>query len=206
MSFVRTAVMILAAATTSLAAGQPLTQPERERAIAELESSRQELLAAVAGLSPAQWAFKPAPERWSIVECLEHIALAEDGYFRTITERMAKSPPQPEKAAEVRDKDDYVLKTMPDRSSKRVTSPALEPKGKTPQQALEHFGRSRDRFVAYARATKDDLRSRFQPHRATGLIDGYQWILLAVGHTRRHLEQINEVKADPKYPGVATSR
>jgi DinB superfamily len=186
---------------SSLAAGPALTLPERERAIAELEASRRELLAALAGLTSAQWAFKPAPDRWSIVECLEHIALAEDAYFRTITERMTKAPPPPEKAAEVRDKDDYVLKTMPDRTAKRVTAPTLEPKGASPLEALHHFGRSRDRFVAYVRETQDDLRSRFQPHRATGLIDGYQWILLAVGHSRRHLEQIQEVKADPQYPG-----
>lgn len=188
------------AVAASIAAGQPMNQSERERALAELQSSRQELLAAVAGLSPAQWTFKPAPDRWSIVACVEHIALAEDGYFRTITERLPNAAPAPEKAAEVRDKDDYVLKTMPDRSSKRVTSPALEPKGESPQQALEHFGRSRDRFVAYVHGTKDDLRGRFQPHRAVGLIDGYQWILLAVGHVRRHLEQIKEIKVDPKYP------
>jgi uncharacterized damage-inducible protein DinB len=188
--------------TAATAAGQSLTPKERDRAVAELESSRQDLLAAVASLSPAQWAFKSVPDRWSIVECVEHVALAEDSYFHTITERLPKAKPQPENAAEVRDKDDYVLKTMPDRSSKRVTSESLEPKGKPPQDALEHFRRSRDRFITYVRTTDDDLRGRFQAHRAMGLIDGYQWILLAVGHTRRHLEQINEVKRDPKYPGT----
>ena len=145
-------------------------------------------------------AFKPAPDRRSIVECVEHVALAEDSCFRTITERLPKAQLQPEKAAEVRDKDDYMLKTMPDRSSKRVTSEALEPKGKSPQETLEHFRRSRDRFAACVRTTDDDLRGRFQAHRAMGLIDGYQWILPAVGHTRRHLEQINEVRTKPKYP------
>ena len=179
---------------------------ERDRAIAELESSRQDLLAAIASLSPAQWAFKPAPDRWSIVECVEHIALAEDTYYRTVTERLPKAKPQPEKAAEVRDKDDYVLKTMPDRSSKRVTVESLEPKGKSPQEVLEHFRRSRDRFITYVRTTDDDLRGRFQAHRAMGLIDGYQWILLAVGHTRRHLDQIKEVKADSGYPDKVRPR
>lgn len=188
--------------TAAAAAGQSLTPKERDRAVAELESSRQDLLAAVASLSPAQWAFRPAPDRWSIVECVEHVALAEDSYFRTINERLSQAKPQPDKAAEVRDKDDGVLKAMPDRSSKRVTSVSLEPKGKSPQEALDHFRRSRDCFITYVRTTSDDLRGRFQSHRAVGLIDGYQWILLAVGHTRRHLEQINEVKTDPKYPGA----
>ena len=192
--------VFLVAVFASVALGQQLTQSERDRAVAELESSRKALLDTVADLTPAQWTFKPAPDRWSIVECVEHVALAEDSYFRTITERLPKSTKQPEKAEEVRGKDDYVLKAMPDRSSKRKTVEALEPTGKSPQEALDQFRRSRDRFVSYARNTGDDLRGRFQAHRATGLIDGYQWILIAVGHTRRHLEQINEVKADPKYP------
>lgn len=45
-----------------------------------------------------------------------------------------------------------------------------------------------------SRTTDDDRRGGFHPHRARGLIDGHQWLLLAVGHNRRHLEQINEVK------------
>ena len=96
---VRIAAMIFTVAAAT-AAGQTLSPEERDRAIGELESSRRDLLAAVASLSPAQWAFKPAPDRWSIVECLEHVALAEDSYFRTITERLPKAKPQPEKAAE----------------------------------------------------------------------------------------------------------
>jgi hypothetical protein len=191
---------VLFSVFVSIAIGQQLTQSERDRAVAELESSRKALLDTVANLSAAQWTFKPAPDRWSIVECVEHVALAEDSYFRTITERLPKSTKQPEKADDVRGKDDYVLKTMPDRSSKRKTVESLEPTGKSPQEALDHFRRSRDRFTSYVRNTGDDLRGRFQAHRATGLIDGYQWIHLSVGHTRRHLEQINEVKADPKYP------
>jgi hypothetical protein len=46
----------------------------------------------------------------------------------------------------------------------------------------------------------------FQPaaellaHRAAGLLDGYQWILLMAGHTERHVLQIEEVKRQPGFP------
>ncbi len=187
---------------------QPLPEADRARAIAELESSRKLLLDAVSGLTPAQWMFKPAPERWSIAECVEHIALAEDSYYRLITGPLMSSPAEPAKRAEVRGKDDEVLRKMPDRSSKRVTSQALEPKGLPPNEALEHFLSSRERFLAYARTAPEGLRDRFRAHRAVGLIDGYQWILLASGHTLRHIEQIREVKAHPAFPaaGQATPR
>ncbi len=37
----------------------PISQADRDRAIAELTASRQQFLDSVAGLSPAQWNFKP---------------------------------------------------------------------------------------------------------------------------------------------------
>ena len=191
------------AALAAAAMAQPLTDGERRRAIGELEASRKALLDTVAALTPDQWTFKPAPDRWSIAECVEHIALAEDSYFRLITGRLAKSPPEPEKRAEVLGKDDEVLRKMPDRSSKRQTSQALEPRGKTPQEALDHFRRSRERFLEYVRTSSDDLRNHFAAHRAVGLIDGYQWVLLAAGHTLRHIDQIREVMRDPKFPPAA---
>jgi hypothetical protein len=43
-----------------------------------LEQTRDGVVAAVKGLSGAQMKFKPAPDRWSVAEILEHIALAEN--------------------------------------------------------------------------------------------------------------------------------
>jgi uncharacterized damage-inducible protein DinB len=193
--------VIFCLAAPAVAGEQPLSSEDRAKAIRELEASRNELLAAVQRLTPAQWRFNPAPERWSIAECVEHIALTEDSYFQLITQKLVKAPPAaPEKLAEVRGRDQYVLDTMPDRSSKRQTSPALEPKGKSPEESLEHFRKSRDRFISYVRTTSDPLRFRVQAHRALGLIDGYQWILLAAGHVRRHIEQIEEVKREKGFP------
>ena len=82
-----------------------------------------------------------------------------------------------------------------------LKAPALEPKGRwKPPEAIAHFQKSRDRLITYVRTTQDGLRVHFQSHRAVGLIDGYQWILLASGHVRRHVEQIAEVKAHPSFP------
>jgi hypothetical protein len=181
---------------------QPLTSSERERAIAEIQASRAALLEAIRGLSPAQWSFKPAPDRWSAAECAEHIALAEDGYFNLLAKQLAAEPATPEKRREVAGKDDLVLKAMQDRTSKRVAGESLVPAGRWPgrEALLDHFNQSRNRLIDYVKSTQDGLRTRFRAHRATGLIDGYQWILLASGHVRRHTAQIEEVKAHPAFP------
>ena len=65
---------------------QSLTQADRDRAMKYLESTKQGVLNATAGLSEAQWNFKPAPDRWSVAEVTEHIAAAE-GYLRGMITR-----------------------------------------------------------------------------------------------------------------------
>ena len=191
---------ILVASAALLA--QPLTQGERDRAVRELEGTRQRFLEAIRGLSPAQWNFKPGPDRWSVAECAEHVTLAEDLYFELVTKQLMQSAADPSKKREVQGKDDMVLATMRDRTSKRVAGEAIQPTHRwaTPAEVAAEFNRRRDRTVNYVKTTKDELRSHFQTHRAVGLIDGYQWFLLAAGHTDRHLAQAAEVKASPGYP------
>src|SRR5262249_61943916 len=88
----RAAALLFAADTT-----QTLSQEERDKAVAELEGSKKAFLDATKGLSAAQWNFKPAPERWSIAECAEHIALSEGLIVGLVTDRIMKAPANPEK-------------------------------------------------------------------------------------------------------------
>ena len=71
-------VAVLVLSLSLMAAAQTLSQADRDRGMQYLESTKQGVLDATAGLSEAQWNFKPAPDRWSIAEVTEHIAAAED--------------------------------------------------------------------------------------------------------------------------------
>src|SRR5260370_27989119 len=97
---------------------QTLTQAERDQAVAELEGSKKAFLDATKGLSPAQWNFKPAPERWSVAECSEHIALSEGFIFGIVSEKIMKAPANPEKREAAKGKDELILKIVHDRSHK----------------------------------------------------------------------------------------
>ena len=74
---------------------QQLTQADKDKAIQYLESTKKDVLDATSGLSPAQWNFKPAPDRWSIAECMEHIAAAEDYIRGIIIEKVMVAPAAP---------------------------------------------------------------------------------------------------------------
>src|SRR3954467_2017707 len=77
---------------STVAFGQELTKADRERGVAYLEKTRDGVVAATKGLSEAQMKFKPAPDRWSVAETLEHIALAEGFIFGNVTDKVMKAP------------------------------------------------------------------------------------------------------------------
>src|SRR5215467_2456950 len=84
-------------AVTGTARAQDASLADKEKALAYLETSKKGVLAATKGLSEAQWNFKPAPDKWSVAECMEHIAAAEDFIRGLIAENVMKSPAAPDR-------------------------------------------------------------------------------------------------------------
>ena len=181
---------------------QAPTQGERDRALSALHGSDKMFRDALAGLSGAQWSFKPAPGRWSIAEVAEHLALVERGVFQLITVQGLQTPATPEKRTEQAAWDEMVIRTLPDRSRKMQAPEQYQPAGRfqSGAEAAAAFFETSTRCATYVRETQDALRDHVLAHPVLGPLDLYQWFLLLAGHTERHTAQILEVKADPKFP------
>jgi hypothetical protein len=181
---------------------QTLSPAEREQAVGELESSRQAFLDATSGLSEAQWNFKPAPDRWSIAECAEHIGVTEAFVLKLITEQALKSAAEPEKRAQVQGKDTSIMVTAVDRSAKFKAPEVIQPTRRwaTSGEITKNVLENRARTIEFISRTQEDLRDHFMDHPVFKTLDTYQWILLTSAHMRRHTAQILEVKADPNFP------
>lgn len=166
-----------------------------------LKQTRQEFLDATKGLSNGQWKFKAAPDRGSIAETAEHIALTEERIWGLIGKTM-KAPAAPEKRAAVKGKDEIILKAIPDRSTKADAPEVLKPTGKwaTSAALVKYFDTIRGEEITYASETKEDLRNHFEEHPFLKTMDAYQWLLFNGAHSKRHVAQILEVKSDPKFP------
>jgi hypothetical protein len=149
-------------------------------------------------LSDAQWNFKPAADRWSIAQIVEHLAITEE-IVQTILQKLDQAPaPPPDR--DVKKIDALILAKVPDRSSKVQAPPPLVPTGRwTHEIALEHFLDSRRQTTAFLE-TGTDLRGHVIDHPVLGPLDGYEWVLTVAAHTERHTKQILEVKADPHFP------
>ena len=65
------------AQTAAVPSAKTLTPEERDVALKSLQATHDAFLKSIAGLSEKQWKFKPAPDRWSVAEVSEHIAVSE---------------------------------------------------------------------------------------------------------------------------------
>lgn len=175
-----------------------ITAAERENAIQLLESRKEMLLATVAGLSQEQWHFKPASERWSIAEIVEHLINVETLVLMLIPRVLTSAP-----ITETLENNDLSMQTrVAGRRNKVQAADRVRPTGRWQEQAelIAAFCAARDKTVAYSRGTQDDLRHYAGPHPTLGLMDCYQWLLFLCAHTERHLAQIRELQELPEYP------
>jgi len=184
---------------SALAFGQTLTQADRDKGVQYLQQTRDGVGAAVKGLSEAQLKFKPGPDRWSVAETLEHIALAEDFIFGNVTDKIMKAPAG-DPGRDTMKIDAGVLAMIPDRSHKAQAPPPLVPTGRwTPTETLEHFLKSRAKTIEFMQSTPD-LRQHVVDSPLGQPLDAYEWLLFIAAHSERHTKQILEVKADPNFP------
>jgi hypothetical protein len=192
-------IAVLALVCAGAARGQALSQTEKDSALKYLETTKKGVLDATKGLSEAQWNFKPAPERWSIAQVMEHIAAAEDFLRGLDTEQVMKAPAG-EPGRDVKKTDDAVLAMVPDRSNKRQAPEPLQPSNRfgSPEGSIKHFVESRattEDFLKNTAGLRDHVLDS-----PMGKLDGYEFILLVAAHSERHTKQILEVKADPNFP------
>jgi DinB family protein len=181
------------------ASAQEVTQADKDRALQYLESTKKNVLEATKGLSEAQWNFKPAPDRWSVAQVMEHIAAAED-FLRDVTKEKVMVAPAGEPGRDVKKTDEAVLAMVPDRTHKAQAPEALVPSNRfgSPEGSLKHFVESRAATEDFLKTTAG-LRDHVTDS-PLGKLDGYEFVLFIAAHSERHTKQINEVKADPNFP------
>lgn len=184
-----------------IAADSGVSKKEKKSAAKFLKETEKGVLASVKGLSEAQLKFKPAEDKWSVEDCMKHIAATEIALWQ-MTNGSLQQAATPEKRAEIKMTDEQVKARIEDRSTKVKTAPPLEPQNtsyKTMEEAVSSFRDNRAKLIEYIKSTDADLRN----HMATlpfGSIDCYQMVLFIAAHSNRHMQQINEVKADPNFP------
>jgi hypothetical protein len=192
-------------ATPALATDQPLTSAELGQAHLYLRQTRAGLHGATKRLSETQWNFKPAPERWSIAEIVEHVMVVQERVLGPISDQLTSAPPPPA-GYDYNRVDALVIHNFPDRLVKFPSPIPATLSGETPAEALHRFDRNCNLLAESLAAPGlrnhaiDSAPLKGISKGEYGLMDGYQWILAAAAHTERHTKQILEVVADASFP------
>ncbi len=180
-----------------------LTEIEKNKMKNILNSSLIKFNSAVNNLSEEQLNFRSATDKWSVAECIEHIALAELE-FPKILEREIQEPANPDFRNKIRIQDDEIQPKMTSKKWKAKSPEIFKPSNKfaNASQAITAFQNQRNKTISYVETTKDDLRNHYWKHPLTGKIDLYQTLILMSAHLERHIEQIENVKLSTDFPKI----
>ena len=173
--------------------------------IDELTADRARLAAAVERVPVPLRGQRPAPDRWSVAEILEHLVIIEHRAAAIVRELAASAPDSGTEAApDVPMRFDRAV--LRDRSQRIMAPPIIQPSGTmdaaTAWAALEQ---SRTVLLEEIRAAEGrDLAAVTRAHPRLGSLTGYEWIAALGGHEERHTAQIAEV-AEALTPGASSA-
>ena len=156
-----------------------------------LQASHRLFQSATQGLSDNEALRKPAPEQWSVVDCIEHLCITEG----IALQRFQSAEIAPEARVDP-EKEAAMAKQVDNRDAKIQGPPIAMPKGKfaTLSDALAEFAATRGRTIEFVKACPNPTFLRVN-HPVFGQLTGREYALLIAGHCRRHAAQIAEIRA-----------
>lgn len=184
-----------------------LSMSEIEQARMLIEQSRKLLVGATALLTEEQWSFRAAPDQWSIAEIVEHVVLVQERIAGVIGKAETGAGVSSD-AANAETIDRLVILLFPTRMSKFKGPQIVMPAGNAaPAESLARFAKNCAIHRELLESRRDLRRMSIPAPPLKSMsggqyetMDGYQWILGVAGHTERHVKQILEVIAEPRFP------
>jgi hypothetical protein len=174
-----------------------MDERERRAVLQMLDRTRDEFLASLDGVSDAQARWRPAPDQWSVLDCAEHVAVAERGMLRLITKQAT-----PRTAGARPDREEQVVAAMLDRS-RRISAPQpTHPRGRfaTLDEAADRFRMNRQATASFVAACEIDLRTLEVQHPVSGLLTANECLSMLAAHPSRHAAQVRGIRARSDFP------
>lgn len=177
--------------------------------VAESERISDEARQLAAGLSADQLNWKPAPDRWSIAQCLDHLAVATEKFgpylSGAVTRGREKYPVKTGPAYQPTWMGGWLIKQLLPEATRKISAPKIFRPSETAAipGALEHFLKEQGALLDFVRQAegldynKTRLRSPVTPIMRYSLADAF---VITVVHGRRHLAQARTVRETPDFP------
>lgn len=160
-------------------------------------------------LTEAQLNWKPAPEKWSIAQCLDHLRVSNRTYYpllNDIIEGKHKNTWYQNIGFISRWFGNYLIKeTGPVVGKPMKNPPAFTPaQSNLPATVVADFEAHQQKFTGKLRQLSGvDLQSTVVSSPALGIITYslHDLLLILGGHELRHLQQAKNVLQHPQFPG-----
>jgi hypothetical protein len=193
------ALTLVVALVPALLQGQALADAEREPLLKSLEMTHEKLMHMSEHLTPEQWNWKPAPDRWSVGEVAEHILVTEQAFMKTLTGPFLESTVAMSEKVEMPAK--QIAAIMRDRSTKFQAPDAATPTGRWSSQTdfAKAFKEQRKATIKFVKGDAD-LHGHVYQNPALGVLDGEQWLAFIAYHGERHVLQAEEVMHHDGFP------
>jgi hypothetical protein len=173
--------------------------PHLDSVLAALDESRQALEHATRDVAPQHSAVRPAPERWSLSEVLEHLSLAEASFTGWIASGIdkARADGLGHEAADRVPLPEAVRARLADRVNRRNAPERVQPKGDMSAEEAWNAVVEVERRLKEVLAAADGLALNevIVEHPTLGRYNVYQWVELIAAHRRRHVDQVREIAA-----------
>jgi hypothetical protein len=146
-------------------------------------------------LTPEQLLFKPEPDRWSILQVLQHVVLGAQGMRRSESELRQSPLREILKPGEmVKLVMDVLVKDVP----VDVPDPSMEPDGKVTIEELRAIWRKERRALAALLETvsAEKLEQVMFSHAAAGPLTALQMLEIAEAHLGTHRRQMDRIRVE----------
>jgi hypothetical protein len=169
-----------------------MVDTDREEILRRLQSGSDALRDALRGVDESLAGRRPAPESWSVVECVEHMIASEAALLSRLREATPRGESHEDRAREAK------LQGLAMNRQRRIEAPDIVlPSGKYESlaKAMEGFESVRRETVRFVEEFSGDFRSWLTMHPLiTRPLNCYEMLLLMALHPARHAMQIAEIR------------
>jgi DinB superfamily len=177
------------------------TESDRNYLVDNLVRTRELIIKETADLTKQQWDYKESPDKWSISEVIEHIAIWELLLDHEVSKALSAGL---QVGLNINAKPDsiyvgFILEEKP-HISIEYTKPFTYtlPMGLNDgKNNVAWFLKMRNESIDYLKTAKEDLRSYYLKASRPNI---HQLYITIFGHSERHLRQIMKIKSNAGYP------
>ncbi|MGB1242435.1 MAG: DinB family protein [Chitinophagales bacterium] len=165
---------------------------ERNYLLNLLKESQTALFAAIEDVAEESFLQKPAEDKWSIAEIVEHLITTDTGLLY----RIQKEGKTIEEVVPQTLSNDKLVKVVTSRDIKAKAPSFLVPQGrfKSKADAVAAFEAIRSKVINFVETTELPLEKITFKHFLLGSLDAKGWVAFMAGHCQRHTLQIEELK------------